>query len=169
MLNTKYIIINPNAAPVVNNYACGNAWFVNNLVFADNADEELSELEKINIRKTAVADSRFSNLLQGKNYRNDTPGSIKLVDYTPNKLTYKSDASADKIAIFSEIYYDKGWIASIDGEEVDHFRADYTLRALFIPEGEHTIVFEFRPKSYYMGEKISYAGSLLYFCNVSWG
>jgi len=86
---------------------------------------------------------------------------IEMSDYLPNKLTYRSSAAAERLAVFSEIYYEKGWKVTIDGEPADHIRANYLLRGLVVPEGEHTIVFEFRPSTYYTGEKIAYAGSIL--------
>ena len=161
MLNTKYFIINPNGAPLVNNFAKGNAWFVSDIVFAENADEELATLMQIDINSMAVSDTKFKEEVSSDNYQSDITDRILLTDYQPNKMTYQSSASGKRLAVFSEIYYDKGWMASIDGEAADHFRVNYLLRGMEIPAGEHTIVFEFKPKSYYRGEKISYAGSIL--------
>jgi uncharacterized membrane protein YfhO len=84
-----------------------------------------------------------------------------MVSYLPNHLTYRSKSATEQLAVFSEIYYDKGWKAYIDGNPAPYFRADYLLRAMRIPAGNHTIEFKFHPKSYYAGEKISLAGSLL--------
>jgi hypothetical protein len=161
MLNTKYFIINPNGAPLVNNFAKGNAWFVSDIVFAENADEELATLMQIDINSMAVSDAKFKEEVSSDTYQSDITDMILLTDYQPNKMTYQSSASGKRLAVFSEIYYDKGWMASIDGEAADHFRVNYLLRGMEIPAGEHTIVFEFKPKSYYRGEKISYAGSIL--------
>jgi len=79
----------------------------------------------------------------------------------PNKLTYQSSAASDRFAVFSEIFYEKGWNATIDGEPANHIRVDYLLRGMTVPAGDHTIVFEFRPRSYYAGERVSLAGSLI--------
>ncbi len=161
MLNTKYIIINPNTAPLTNPHAQGNAWFVNKLEYVENADEELEEVSTIDLSQTAVADRKFSNEISAVNYNGSPSDQIILSEYKPNKLTYESTSGAERLAVFSEIYYEKGWQATIDGTQADHIRVDYLLRGLLVPAGEHTIVFEFRPKSYYTGEKVSYAGSVL--------
>jgi uncharacterized membrane protein YfhO len=160
MLNTKFIILNPNSAPLTNRFAKGNAWFVDELIYVDNADQELATLESMDIDKAAVADAKFMEKLSTTSYENNLGDQIELIEYYPNKLTYKANCGADRLAVFSEIFYDKGWEASIDGEAADHIRVDYLLRGLVVPEGEHTVVFTFKPKTYYRGEKISYAGSI---------
>ncbi len=161
MLNTRYIILNPNGAPLTNRYAKGNAWFVNNVVFAENADEELATLIDININETAVTDGKFKDKLEIVSFQGEMTDRIEMTEYLPNKLNYVSSTASRRLAVFSEIYYEKGWEASIDGEPADLLRVDYLLRGIMVPEGEHTIVFEFRPRSYYFGEKISYAGSVI--------
>ncbi|MDA3929961.1 MAG: YfhO family protein [Prolixibacteraceae bacterium] len=160
MLNTKYIIYNPGAAPLVNKSAMGNAWFVNQSLLVANANEEIDQVDKVNIQTTAIIDQRFAELVPTK-IEIDSTASIQLLTYAPNKLVYKSQAQKDQLAVFSEIYYPKGWIATIDGEEMPHFRANYILRSMVIPAGQHEIVFEFNPKSYEIGNKISFASSLL--------
>jgi len=161
MLNTKYIILDPNRAPLVNYSALGNAWFVNKLVFVPNADQELALTSSLNLREVAVSDRKFSGMVKDSVFAGNPQDRITLDDYLPNKLTYSSSSSNERLAVFSEIFYEKGWKATIDGQEADIIRVDYLLRGLVIPAGEHTIVFEFRPSSYYTGEKISLAGSLL--------
>lgn len=161
MLNTKYFILNPNAAPLTNLYAKGNAWFVTEILFADNADEELATLVNMDIENTAVTDSKFKDFVELTSYTSSSTDVIRLVEYQPNHLIYKSSAGSKRMAVFSEIYYEKGWEATIDGEAAEHIRVDYLLRGLEIPAGEHEIEFYFRPKTYYTGEKISYAGSIL--------
>lgn len=161
MLNTKHIIINPDGAPLNNNSAMGNSWFVNEIVLADNADEELDMLIGLDLDKTAVADKKFSDYFESSTFKEGTADRIVLTDYLPNELTYKANAENSRLALFSEIYYPKGWEAYIDDKPVDHVRVNYLLRGLVIPPGEHTVVFKFRPKSYYKGEKISLAGSLV--------
>jgi hypothetical protein len=159
MLNTKYIIINPEGAPLVNSSAMGNSWFVNEVVVADNANEELDKLTDIDIHTTAVTDKKFIDYFEDYSFSGSLSDRIVLTDYLPNKLTYNAEVENKRLAVFSEIYYPKGWTASIDGNPVDHIRVNYLLRGLVIPPGTHTVVFEFKPESYFKGEKVSLAGS----------
>ncbi len=161
MLNTRYIIYNPDAPPLVNKFELGNAWFVQSILKVNNADAELSALARINPSKEVIVNKQYSQFINGLNLAPDSTATIKLTDYKANELTYKSSCSTDQLAVFSEIYYDKGWQATIDGNPVPHFRVNYILRALQIPAGEHTIIFKFHPKSYFMGEKVAFASSLI--------
>jgi hypothetical protein len=161
MLNTRYIIYRYDSIPLVNNAALGNAWFVIDYYPAKNADEEIMALRKIDPANEAVIDQRFGPLLAGLKLVRDTSASIYLTSYMPNKLKYRSSAQNEQLAVFSEIYYDKGWNAYVDGKLTSHFRADYVLRAMRIPSGDHQIEFRFEPESYYKGEKVSLASSLL--------
>ena len=156
MLNTKYIIQERDgkAVPVVNPGHFGNAWFVDEVLTASGAREESDALNKLDLRTQAVTDAKFSEFVLPAN---DAEGSIALTSYAPDRLTYVASVSAEKTAVFSEIYYQYGWKAYIDGAPAPHFRADYTLRALNIPAGEHEIVFEFRPDSIYKGYKVNAA------------
>ena len=160
MLNTKYIILNPEGAPMVNRYNLGNSWFVNELVFADNADDELEKVVNADLDVTAVADQKFNDQVTSYSYEGTLSDRIELTDYEPNRLTYRSSSATERLAVFSEIYYPEGWIATIDGEAANHIRVDYLLRGMIIPAGEHEVVFEFRPRSYYGGEKVALAGSI---------
>lgn len=160
MLNTKYLIFQPEQGPLQNAQAMGNAWFVRELEEVENADEEIALLDEIDPAQQAVVDKRFANLYDA-NYPVDSTASIELTSYAPNRLVYRSSTQTDQLAVFSEIYYPKGWVATIDGEEHPHFRVNYVLRALELPVGEHEIVFEFKPKSYFIGNKISLASSLI--------
>jgi hypothetical protein len=162
MLNTKYIIFNPEAQPLVNNSRLGNAWFVSDYKMAENADEEIAELGKLNTKTSAVIDKQFSEFVLNKQFIPDSLATITLDEYQPNNLKYSTNANSDQLAIFSEIYYPKGWEVSIDGKPAEHFRANYVLRAMVIPAGEHLVEFSFKPKSYYLGEKISLASSLIF-------
>lgn len=159
MLNTKYIIVDPNGQPIENRSAYGNAWFVKDYEMAASADEEILKLAQITPSETAVVAEEFAPLLGDKGINFDDSATIRLVSYAPNKLVYKTSAAAEQLAVFSEVYYPKGWKVDIDGKPADHFRADYILRAMFVPAGEHTVTFEFRPDSYYMGAKVSAASS----------
>jgi hypothetical protein len=166
MLNTKYIIYNPDAAPLVNSGALGNAWFVSEVKMVANADSELAALRGFDPSRTVLVDQRFSDLLKGFTVAPDSAATIRLTDYKPNHLTYECSASSEQLAVFSEIYYDKGWNATIDRKPADYFRADYVLRAMRIPAGKHTIEFRFEPRAVVVGEKIALASSslLILFC-----
>jgi|FLOH01.1.fsa_nt_gi hypothetical protein len=161
MLNMKYVIVNPDAMPLINNSAFGHAWFANNVTMVASADEEINALSKNNLKNTAVVDNRFAAELEGKQFTRDSTSSITLVDYQPNNLLYNFNSSSEQLVIFSEIYYDKGWNAYIDGIEVPYLRANYVLRALVVPSGKHEIEFKFEPRIWVIGERISFAGSLL--------
>lgn len=161
MLNTRYVIFNPEQPPIVNTNAYGNAWFVNNYEIVDNADEEMAALHRINPLETAVVDKRFADKLKGKDIRKDVNGTVEMVSYEPVRVRYRSHADSEQLAVFSEIYYPHGWEATIDGQPAEHFRADWTLRAMYIPAGEHDIEFKFLPKGYITTSRIASISSLL--------
>ena len=161
MLNTRYIIYNADAPPLVNSHRLGNAWFVDSLVVVPDADAEIAALNTIDPASQVVVDNRFSEVLEGFSPVKDTTATISLTEYRANYLKYSSVSSTEQMAVFSEVYYDKGWQAYVDGKPVPHFRANYLLRAMRVPSGNHVIEYKFRPKSYYIGEKISLASSLV--------
>jgi len=161
MLNTKYIIIDPNSPPYINNSALGSAWFVDTVKFVENADEEIGLINSFNPAHEALINKTFKNMLSNLTYSGDTTRNIELKSYKPNELIYSSTSAKDGLAVFSEIYYPAGWKSFIDGIEVPYFKADYVLRALEVPEGKHEIIFRFDPDSYNTGSKISFASSLL--------
>lgn len=161
MLNTKYIIYNPDAQPLVNPGALGNAWFVSEVKIVANADSEIAALNNFNPKTTAVIDQRFNDKLTGLTIQNDSAAAIKLTSYKPNHLIYESNSSSEQLAVFSEIYYDKGWNAYVDGKQVDYVRADYVLRAMRIPAGKHQVEWKFEPTVVTTGSKITLASSLL--------
>ncbi len=165
MLNTKYIIgANPQTQqPTMqrNNSACGNAWFVKTVKYAANADEEMQAITSFKPQDEAIVDQQYKSMINEKAIGIDPNASIKLVSYNPDHLVYESGSTATQIAVFSEIYYNKGWKMLVDGQEKPYFRADYLLRAAEIPVGNHKIEFIFHPNSYYAGESISLAGSIL--------
>mgnify|MGYP001435788171 CR=1 FL=1 len=166
MLNAKYFI-SPKGKVQQNYEALGNVWFVNNISIVENADAELLSLGDFLPSKTAIVDRRFRDQVFGKNNNIDTSVSlfedisdysdseISLIEYKPNYLSYRSISDYPGIAIFSEVYYNKGWNAYIDGELKPHFRANYILRGMRIPQGEHLIEFRFEPAVYKNGEQIS--------------
>lgn len=161
MLNTKYIIFDPNSEPLVNNKILGNAWFVEKPVMVENANEEISSLGSLNPSKEALIDKRFAEQVTGESYPVSAGDTISLVSYLPNELIYKYSAQAEKLAVFSEIYYPAGWKCFIDGNESTHFRVDYILRAMVLPAGNHEVKFSFEPASYITGNKISLASSVI--------
>ena len=163
MLNTKYFII-PTQEGVMtqqNPETNGNAWFVANVKFVDGANEEILGLDGINTKKTAVVDSKFKEYVPKQSFSKDSASSIQLVSYQPNELKYETSTSQDQLAVFSEIYYPHGWQAYIDGEEAPHFRANYVLRAMMLPAGEHTVTFKFEPEVVQTGSSIALASSLV--------
>ena len=161
MLNTRYILINPETQPIVNNHAAGNAWFVNEVREVEDADADVAALEGLDISREATLEARFSRQLPKRSFPVDPSSTIELVDYAPNRMVYISEAGDEQLAIFSEIYYEKGWNAYVDGEPVDHLRMNYALRGMVVPEGRHEIVFEFHPRAYYTGSTISTVSSIL--------
>ena len=161
MLNTKYIVINPQANPITNNQTLGNAWFVKKTKFVNNADEELQNLNNLNPAQTAIIDKRFKELIPSSGFTKDSNSVIRLTSYKPDHLTYSTETASQQLAVFSEIYYEKGWNAYVDGKLNPHFRANYLLRAMMIPAGKHTIDFKFEPKSYSVGQQISSVSSIL--------
>ena len=161
MLNTRYIILDPGSAPLVIRYAAGNAWFVDRVTLVENADAELLAVKTINPAAEAVVDRRFADMV-GTLESAGAPGdTIFLTTYEPNLLIYKAELDAERVAVFSEIYYKYGWKAFIDDTPADHFRANYVLRGMTLPAGSHTITFRFEPESYKTGNRVSLAGSVL--------
>ncbi len=164
MLNAKYLIFNPDALPIINFNALGSAWFVDSFKIVNNADEEFAALKDFNPSHTALIDKRFeTNLEELKKSGVDTtkPNLIKLIQYKPDCLVYQSNTKSSKLAVFSEIYYDKGWNCYVDEKLVPHFRVNYVLRGAVLPVGAHKVEFKFEPKSYYNGQKISLISSIL--------
>ncbi len=161
MLNAKYIIIGPNSEPLVNDRVLGNAWFVEKPVIVENANEEISALGSFDPATEVLVDKRFSDSITKDSYPASEGDTISLVSYLPNELVYKYSAEGEKLAVFSEIYYPAGWKCFVDGNESIHFRADYILRAMVLPAGDHEVKFSFEPASYITGNKISLASSVL--------
>ena len=158
MLNTKYFIT-PKGKVQQNPGAMGNAWFVNKINLVVNADAEIMALDGFSPANTAIVDSRFSDQMIIK--LDNDQASISLTEYKPNYLKYNSTSPKNGIAIFSEIFYDKGWNAYINGELKPHFRANYVLRGMQIPAGNHLVEFKFEPDSYFVSERIAFASSIL--------
>lgn len=166
MLNTKYFIFpagqQRQTVPILNPHAYGNAWFVNKVQYVNNANEEIDALDSIIPTETAVVDARFKDVLKGttESYK-DSLSSIRLTSYTPNRLTYETNNAQDGIAVFSEIYYPDGWHVTIDGQPAELARADYILRTMYVPAGQHTIEMRFDPTSLHVTEGIAYGALTL--------
>ena len=165
MLNTKYIIFSPEIAEL-NWSSLGHVWFVDDYDIVNNADEEIAALGSFSPKKTAIIDKRFENVIKKlpkpEFFSLDT-GYIQLENYKPNHLTYKSATKKERLAVFSEIYYDKGWNAYVDGFPTEHIRANYILRAMIIPAGVHKIEFKFEPKTYNISQTIALSSSVVIF------
>ncbi|MBL0257544.1 MAG: YfhO family protein [Bacteroidetes bacterium] len=161
MLNTKYMIYNPDAAPLLNPGAFGNAWFVNEFKVVANADSEIAALRSFDPAHTAVVDERFKDQLSGLQPGADSAASIVLTKYEPNHLVYAMKSNVEQFAVFSEIYYDKGWNAYVDGKLMPYARVNYVLRGMRVPAGTHTVEWKFEPQVVQTGEKIALASSAL--------
>jgi len=165
MLNTKYVISRNQSSPQLtvslNPSACGHAWFVNNIKIVQNADQEMEAIGQLSPKKELVVHQEFIEQFKNIQSSEKSGDVINLVRYSPDHMIYQSESSKDNIAVFSEIYYPKGWKMFIDGIEKPYFRANYILRAAKVPAGRHKVEFIFHPNSYYTGEKISLAGSFL--------
>lgn len=159
MLNVKYLIVNTDDGVRVqqNESAFGNAWFAEKVKYVDNADEAILSLDTVDLARTAVVEKAYKEQISNKTYEPAFEDKIELTDYTLNKLTYNYNLSASRLAIFSELYYPKGWQAYLDGEKINHFAVDYVLRGIELPEGEHVITFKFEPQVISRGNTITLA------------
>jgi hypothetical protein len=160
MLNTKYIIYNKEAAPLVNPSNNGNAWFVQNIRIAANADEEMKLVGEIDTKHELVIDKSLATMLPAT-ITPDTTAKIELTSYAPNHLVYKFNSTTDQVAVFSEIYYDKGWKATINGKEAPYTRVNYLLRAMPLKAGNYEIEFRFDPQSYKTGNLVALLSSII--------
>jgi hypothetical protein len=161
MLNVKYVIQKDKEGkdfPVINPNANGNAWFVNDVKLVNKANDEMKLLNELDTKRAAI----FNIHLYGDKFKNarlkrnlDTSGTIKIDIYKPNYIKYTSRNNNEGLAVFSEIYYENGWNAYIDGVKTEHFPVDYVLRALIVPGGEHTIEFKFEPQVIKTGSTIT--------------
>ncbi|MBX7050482.1 MAG: hypothetical protein K1X54_00460 [Flavobacteriales bacterium] len=166
MLNTRYIKYSGEAPPILNDSnAFGNAWFAKSVKWAASADEEMTLVGEENLRDVTIVHQEFKSLVKDP-VASDTTASITLKQYATKRLTYQSHNSSDALAVFSEIYYPAGWICRIDGAEVPTLRANYILRSVMIPAGDHEIEWSFEPASYKKGSTINLAGSALLFLFV---
>jgi hypothetical protein len=164
MLNTRYFILptRESQIPLENPYALGNAWFVKEVSYVANADEELDMTTSSNPHVTAVVDNQFKSALNNATtFEVADDAFIELTQYEPNALTYETQNPSDGVAVFSEVYYPDGWQVTIDGQPVELARADYVLRTLYVPAGHHTIQMTFDPQSIHVTETIAYGALIL--------
>ena len=158
MLNTKYFIV-PDQSGVLqvqqNPDANGNVWFVNTLKKVQNATQEMNTLDSLDTKTTAIVDVNMFSELENFSIQKDSTASISIEKYAVTSLTYQSTSQKEQFAVFSEIYYDKGWNAYIDGKSVPHYSVNYVLRGMKIPAGNHRIEFKFEPKVIQQGSLIS--------------
>jgi hypothetical protein len=164
MMNVKYLIGQIENGQVIhqqNPTANGNVWYVEKVLLAENANEEIQLLDSLDTSNTAVIIKDFRDRIPDDPIERDSTATIELVDHSPNKLIYRTKTKSKQLAIFSEIYYANGWNAYIDNESAEYFRANYVLRAMVIPEGEHQIEFKFEPEIVETGSKIVLASSVL--------
>ncbi len=164
MLNVKYVVQQDEEGrsyPAVNPNANGNAWFVERLVQVKNTDEEIRALDSLDVKNEAVVNTNEVRNLNRFSFKKDSTASIVLTDYSPNRLKYRSVNSNTGVAVFSEMYYPNGWNAYVDGAPKKHFKVNYALRALQVPEGEHSIEFKFEPKIIETGSKITLVSSII--------
>ncbi len=171
MLNTKYVIAadkEGNLSVQENSDRNGAAWFVDKIYMVDGAQQEITALGDIDTKREAVVDSRFADAVGSIDFEGtDTSASITITDYRPNYQRYVSESQFEEAAVFSEIYYDKGWSAYIDGEPVPYFRADYILRGLVIPAGEHIIEWRFAAPKFKTIESVTLACSIIILLSVA--
>jgi hypothetical protein len=163
MLNVKYVIQVDKEGkeyPIINPDANGNAWFVNQVKWVQNSDEEMKALDKLDSKNVAVVNENEFSDLKNKALAKDSSATIILDSYKPNNLKYTSNNSKEGLAVFSEMYYGKGWKALIDGKETSIIRADYALRAIVVPAGKHSIEFKFDPQVVKTGSMITLVSSI---------
>lgn len=156
MLNTRYFIFplqGGKTVPLKNPYTFGNAWFVKDVKYVENANQEIESIKGVDLQKSAIVDKKFAEAIKPVDV--DPMSTIKLISYEPNKLEYDVDSKTGGAVVFSEIYY-PGWKSFIDGKEVAHGRANYILRAMNVPSGKHTITFTFDPDSIHVTETIAF-------------
>jgi len=163
MLNVKYFIVPTEEGPTAqqNPEAMGNAWFVNTIKWVNTPNEEILSLADTDINTTAIINSEFKNSELVVSKAQDSTASIKLISQQPNVLVYKSTSSKEQYAVFSEMYYENGWNAYVDGKETPHYNVNYVLRGMQVPAGDHTITFKFEPQVIKTGSSIALASSVL--------
>ncbi|MBK6368400.1 MAG: hypothetical protein IPF64_00860 [Flavobacteriales bacterium] len=161
MLNTRYLIYNPERPPIRNTNAYGAAWFVDEVKWAENADEEIIQLGTIDPSRTALIDERYRATIGSATIAADPSASVELTTYATNELTYTVRSQQGGVVVFSEIWYGPDWHATVDNVPTEHVRADYVLRAMAVPGGEHTVVFKIASKPFNTSRPVALASSAL--------
>jgi hypothetical protein len=167
MLNTKYVIYNPNAQPFPNPYAMGNAWVAKDIQWVDTPNDEIDAIGTTDLQHTAIVNKEFEQQIGNYRLTDSILPEITLVDYQPNKLTYRfkgvptGSTASNFLVVFSEIWTSKGWTMYVDGQEQPLMRANYILRSALIPSGDHEIVMEYAPKAWTVGNTVSFVSSLI--------
>jgi hypothetical protein len=165
MLNTRYLITNNKEGTSQSirrrDRAAGNAWFVDKVTYVKNNEEEMNAIDSFDPKKEAFIHQEFKSKIDEKRLGRPGNSSIELTSYKPDHLIYEYSAPNDVMGVFSEVWYDKGWKAFVDGTEIPILRANYVLRAAQLPGGNHKVEFKFEPQSYYMGENISLVASII--------
>lgn len=164
MMNVRYIILRGKSGEVVaqrNPYANGNAWFVKNVLPANDANEEILLLDSLDTKNTVVVHKKFLDQLPTKDIVRDSTATIELTKNSPSHLVYEAATKSPQLAVFSETYYDKGWNAYIDGKKTNYLRVNYLLRAIVVPEGFSKIEFKFEPQVVKTGSTISLVAAIV--------
>jgi hypothetical protein len=164
MMNVKYIITqNNDQGPIAqrNPYANGPAWLVENVIFAETADQEIMYLDSLDTKRTAIIHKDFKSQIPTAAVVRDSTASIEMTQQKPEHIVYESSSTSPQLALFSEVYYPKGWNAYIDGKPAAYFRANYVLRAMSIPAGNHKVAFKFEPAVIKKGSTLSLISSIL--------
>lgn len=163
LLNTKYLVHGSYSSPMVekNKNAYGNVWLVSDIKWVQNANEEILAIKEVDLMKTAVLESKFNAQIANA-FPSENTSTIELVNYLPHRLTYKANIKSPKLAVFSEIYYSKGWVAKVDGKERPILKTNYFLRGIPLEEGDNEIIMEFNPPTIRKGENITLAFNIVF-------
>lgn len=173
MLNARYVVTSGQNGQVQvqrNPDALGNAWFVDQYQLVEDPNAEILALKELNPADTAIIDKRFASMVQGKNLERDSNSVIVMEHqkpYNPDYVVYKTKTSKEQLAVFSEVYYAPDWRAYIDGKPADYFRANYILRAMVIPAGEHTVEFKCEAPKLFKLIKVNIVSGILFVLLVS--
>lgn len=158
-LNTKYFILGADFPPIENKQAYGNAWFVDNIVPAATPDDEIGLIASTDLKTSVIVGTDFIDKVKETVAAEESRDSIWMTSYSPNELHYSYVSTGERPAVFSEVYYPDGWKATVDGEEIPLFRADWILRGAMLPAGEHEVVMRFEPEVYKASATASRASS----------